>query len=240
MKKFLPKSIRNPQGFTLIELLVVVSIIAILSVIGVAVFGQVQSKARDARRKSDIDSISKAYEVNYDPTISLPYKPLATTDFQSGSIPTPPEGGSYYNSIQSTNATTYTVCAALEGGTANCNAPSATCFCKSAAQGGGGTGVATCATSITNGANCRATVSSGTLSINQSVFFCPGSTIDCNIAAGNAALYTGNYYSAASGGNPVNNGATPPVNVTVNVYRNGVVGVTGTTVVNAQPRTTNP
>ncbi len=48
------------RGFTLIELLVVIAIIAILSVIGFTVFTNVQKNARDAKRKLDLDALSKA------------------------------------------------------------------------------------------------------------------------------------------------------------------------------------
>lgn len=51
------------KGFTLIELLVVISIIAILSVIGITVFSNVQKGARDAKRRGDIDAIAKALEI---------------------------------------------------------------------------------------------------------------------------------------------------------------------------------
>lgn len=50
-------------GFTLIELLVVISIIAILSVIGMAVYSKVQQNARDAKRRGDIQAIATAYEI---------------------------------------------------------------------------------------------------------------------------------------------------------------------------------
>lgn len=49
-------------GFTLIELLVVISIIAILSVIGLASYSSTQASARDARRKGDLEALTKALE----------------------------------------------------------------------------------------------------------------------------------------------------------------------------------
>lgn len=53
------------SGFTLIELLVVISIIAVLAVIGMAVFTGVQKGARDAKRRGDIQAISRALEIYY-------------------------------------------------------------------------------------------------------------------------------------------------------------------------------
>lgn len=76
MKKFLPKI---SKGFTLVELLVVVSIIAILAVIGMAIFSGVQKNARDARRKGDIDAIAKAMEVNYGKFTAGQYAGLCQT-----------------------------------------------------------------------------------------------------------------------------------------------------------------
>lgn len=52
-------------GFTLLELLVVMAIIGILAAIGIASFSGVQAKARDARRKSDIESFARALEMFY-------------------------------------------------------------------------------------------------------------------------------------------------------------------------------
>lgn len=93
MKKLLPKSINNPQGFTLVELLVVISIIAILSVIGVTIFTGVQRNARDARRRADIDAIAKALEVN---RTAVGYVVLAATQFANGVIPlTDPQNIAY-------------------------------------------------------------------------------------------------------------------------------------------------
>ena len=46
------------------ELLVVIAIVAILSSIGFAVYSSVQQKARDSKRRSDVDALVKALEVN--------------------------------------------------------------------------------------------------------------------------------------------------------------------------------
>lgn len=86
MKKFLPKSLNNPSGFTLVELLVVITIIAILSVVGLTIFSGVQRNARDTRRRSDIDAIAKALEVNKVPNTQT-YAVLANAQFAGGVIP---------------------------------------------------------------------------------------------------------------------------------------------------------
>lgn len=85
-----PKS----KGFTLVELLVVISIIAILSVIGVTVFSGVQKSARDAQRKGDVNSIANALEVNKPPTGTYPM--LLYSFFASGKVPFDPVAGGYY------------------------------------------------------------------------------------------------------------------------------------------------
>ncbi len=56
---------QSKSGFTLVELLVVITIIAILSVIGVTVFTGIQKNARDTKRKGDVNAISKALEAKY-------------------------------------------------------------------------------------------------------------------------------------------------------------------------------
>lgn len=55
------------QGFTLIELLVTITIIAILAVIGVAVFTGAQRNARDGTRRANMESLSKSIESAKDP-----------------------------------------------------------------------------------------------------------------------------------------------------------------------------
>lgn len=53
------------RGFTLVELLVAISIIAILSTIGLAIFSGIQSKARDSIRKNDLRALATALEIYY-------------------------------------------------------------------------------------------------------------------------------------------------------------------------------
>ena len=57
---------KTQKGFTLIELLVVVAIIALLSSIILASISTARSKARDAKRLSDIDQIRIALELYRD------------------------------------------------------------------------------------------------------------------------------------------------------------------------------
>lgn len=124
MKKFLPKSVNNPHGFTLIELMVVISIIAILSVIGITVFSGAQKASRDARRKGDIDSMSSAMEANINTTTNQhctaaagTYCALTTVFFAGGNVPVDPTGVTAYGTLPVDGATTYVLCAALEAGT---------------------------------------------------------------------------------------------------------------------------
>lgn len=51
------------KGFTLIELLVVISIITILSTVGLNTFSGIQSKTRDSVRKNDLTHLAQALEI---------------------------------------------------------------------------------------------------------------------------------------------------------------------------------
>ncbi|MBI2593520.1 prepilin-type N-terminal cleavage/methylation domain-containing protein [Candidatus Daviesbacteria bacterium] len=52
-----------PRGFTLIELMITISIIAIISAIGLASYSQAQKLARDAKRKQDLRQVATALEL---------------------------------------------------------------------------------------------------------------------------------------------------------------------------------
>lgn len=78
--------IKQIKGFTLIELMVVVAIIAILSVIGLAIFSTAQANARDARRKGDIDAIANVLETSRSPGTVF-YTSLPAASFSGGKVP---------------------------------------------------------------------------------------------------------------------------------------------------------
>lgn len=124
MKKFL-------YGFTLLELLVVIGIIGILVGLGAVSYSTAQKKARDAKRKSDLQTLQNcleqyySYNNNFKYPVSTNDSDIQTTDtFNCGtstiSIQDPLDNTTYYYTLTNTDATnqsTYTICAtALEAG----------------------------------------------------------------------------------------------------------------------------
>lgn len=125
--------LKNCAGFTLIELLVVVAILAILSMMGLALFGKGLSNARDARRREDVDAIAKALEINYVTGSATPYPIPQLNWFSGNAIPKDPSGTDYFwngaNSDGSPKAlpasamAVYTICAQLDNGNGNSSKP---------------------------------------------------------------------------------------------------------------------
>lgn len=164
------------KGFTLVELLVVVAIIAILSVVGMTIFTGVQKSARDAKRRADIDAISKAFEVKYD-YLTGKYRRPSDSDYAAGE-PKPPEGGTY-NILPVDQDTSFRACATLDDKTT---------YCKVGARGTAASASPPCAkfNSLTVGQSqtCRApptSNTSGSIYIKcAEIPITPPATLDCN------------------------------------------------------------
>lgn len=121
---------RSRSGFTLVELLVAVSIVVVLSTIGLSTFSGIQSKARDATRKNDLRTLATALEIYYqtygnyltntglcaDKTAgSVLYTNTNFTKFISGDLPKDPKDKNPY-CYESPNGLTFKLYAKLEDG----------------------------------------------------------------------------------------------------------------------------
>ncbi len=116
------------RGFTLIELLVVVAIIAILSAIGITAFGSISVNARDAKRKADVESITKALENKFNPETGKYPVDLQAGYFTANALPQKPETGNYEDiTWTDSDHTGFQVCVTLE--------KESTKYCKQSSQG---------------------------------------------------------------------------------------------------------
>ena len=116
------------SGFTLIELLVAVAIFAILTALAVVSYTSANRRARDGRRRSDLEQVRTALEIYRADNTSYPVGTNFTTMVNTlvagnylSTATTDPRGyGYYYNSATGVD---YYVCGYLEtGGPANCGA----------------------------------------------------------------------------------------------------------------------
>ena len=112
------------NAFTLIELMIVIAILGILAAMISGNFITSLKKGRDARRKGDLEQISRGLEMYYEdqkvyPTAVPGKNILATQIIDSGSkkiymenVPTDPSTGNNYSYIS--DGTTYQLYACLE------------------------------------------------------------------------------------------------------------------------------
>lgn len=128
----------NKKGFTLIELLVVIAIIGLLSTLAVVALGSARTKARDAKRLSDIKQVQTALELYYTDVGKYPITTTAivlgnatngaclnqasgftkagVTDCPNaymGQVPADPGSNAYTYNIS--DGSTYSITATLEG-----------------------------------------------------------------------------------------------------------------------------
>lgn len=120
----------SQKAFTLVELLVVITIIAILSTIGLVAYGTFLKNARDARRQADLKFIQSALEEYH---ADQHYYPSGTTLGSSitnnttplktylTTVPKDPKDQSAYSYVASScdnnsaNCTSYCLSANIEG-----------------------------------------------------------------------------------------------------------------------------
>ena len=113
-------NMNKQKGFTLIELLVVIAIIGILSSVVLASLNSARTKARDAKRVSDLKQVQLALEMFYDDNSSYPvyttYAAFVAADVMGSyipSLPTDPLAAQAYGYIGT--ATDYCLSGTVEG-----------------------------------------------------------------------------------------------------------------------------
>ena len=140
---------KKRAGFTLFELLVVISIIGVIVAVATVAYSSAQKRARDAKRREDLQAVQKALEQYY----ALNNSQYPLTCYSSGetisvggtvimqSFPTDPKNsGDYVYSGSNCSAESYCYCAKLEsvsgnsGADCNWSATAKDYFCVSARQ----------------------------------------------------------------------------------------------------------
>lgn len=92
-----------------------------LATVGIVIFTNTQRGARDAKRKADIEAISKALEVGFQSDSGL-YPILTNTMFSGGLIPRDPKNTTPFvytftpDTLTTAQSAIYIVCAQLEAG----------------------------------------------------------------------------------------------------------------------------
>lgn len=109
------------RGFTLIELMIVITIIAILSTIGIIYYGNFLKNSRDAKRQSDLKFIQSALEDYHADNLSYPSQVTPGSPLTSGTktymtkVPNDPKASPYPDYSYVPSPTSYCLYAALEG-----------------------------------------------------------------------------------------------------------------------------
>jgi len=107
------------SGFSLFELLVVISIIGIIVAVGMTSYSSAQKRARDAKRKQDMQAVQKAFEQYYSANnYNYPDDQTKARTNMPGYPPVDPKNTRSYiyegTGDTEINATGYCICALLE------------------------------------------------------------------------------------------------------------------------------
>lgn len=131
---------KNIKAFTLIELLVTIAIIGVLSMLSLVAVNSVREAGRDAKRKTDLETIRAAVELYksdagvYPGAIVIGGSITYSGKVYLSIVPDDPSIGRDY--LYNVSAGKYYLCAALEGGTGDVN-----CAAGTGAAASCGTGV---------------------------------------------------------------------------------------------------
>lgn len=105
-------SCQRRAGFTFIELLVTVTLIAVLSAIGIVSYSSAQRRSRDGKRKADLEIIRSALEMYRADEDGYPDDLYDLETDYIRSIPIDPRTGSGYGySPAASPVTSYNLCA---------------------------------------------------------------------------------------------------------------------------------
>ncbi len=117
-------------AFTLIELMVVVSIIAILTTLGISSYSTAIKKSRDGRCKSDIQNIAQALVLYRSDEGVYPGSTASLVANYMSAIPKDEKSGTDYIYTVASNFKTFSLCTptALEYPKGNANSSSNTAF----------------------------------------------------------------------------------------------------------------
>jgi len=124
----------NKKGFTLFELLVVISIVGVLVGLVTISFSSAQKRARDARRRDDLQALQKALEQYYalsggtypDPCYTSGALTYGGTTLMTN-FPSDPKPGWDAYSNSNCNSNGYCYCAHLESTTTGGNSTNNAC-----------------------------------------------------------------------------------------------------------------
>lgn len=119
------KKIKTSGGFTLIEMLVVIAIISLILTIAAVNYASANKRARDGRRKADLEQIRSALEMYRADNPAIGYPNVANYSALAGPLsnyinpfPNDPQnvGLSYTYYYVWLSTTTYRLCTVLEAG----------------------------------------------------------------------------------------------------------------------------